>query len=106
MIYLNNQREICDGLSAGKIEALLRKWAHLLPHPFTGTTYCGSDGAGPSSAPWARSMACPNSAVRQYHVLFWSPLRDSVPRNFFTTTSAVRERGAAILDFGFDPERM
>jgi len=27
---------ICDGLSAGKIDALLRKWLRLLPHPFTG----------------------------------------------------------------------
>jgi hypothetical protein len=26
---------ICDGLSAAKIEALLRKWLRLLPHPFT-----------------------------------------------------------------------
>ena len=27
---------ICDGLSAAKIDALLRKWLRLLPHPFTG----------------------------------------------------------------------
>src|SRR6202166_728366 len=27
---------ICDGLSAEKIDALLRKWFHKLPHPFTG----------------------------------------------------------------------
>jgi hypothetical protein len=27
---------ICDGLSADKIDALLRKWLRLLPHPFTG----------------------------------------------------------------------
>jgi hypothetical protein len=26
---------ICDGLSAGRIDALLRKWLRLLPHPFT-----------------------------------------------------------------------
>jgi hypothetical protein len=26
---------ICDGLSAGKIDALLRKWLRLLPHPYT-----------------------------------------------------------------------
>ena len=26
---------ICDGLSATKIEALLRKWLRLLPHPFS-----------------------------------------------------------------------
>jgi len=26
---------ICDGLSAAKIEALLRKWLRLLPHPFS-----------------------------------------------------------------------
>jgi hypothetical protein len=26
---------ICDGLSAEKIDALLRKWLHLLPHPFS-----------------------------------------------------------------------
>lgn len=26
---------LCDGLSAAKIEALLRKWLRLLPHPFT-----------------------------------------------------------------------
>jgi hypothetical protein len=26
---------ICDGLSAEKIEALLRKWLRLLPHPYT-----------------------------------------------------------------------
>src|SRR3982750_59917 len=26
---------ICDGLSAGKIDALLRKWLRKLPHPFT-----------------------------------------------------------------------
>ena len=29
-------RRICDGLSAAKIDALLRKWLRLLPHPFTG----------------------------------------------------------------------
>jgi hypothetical protein len=28
-------QEICDGLSAAKIEALLRKWLAKLPHPFT-----------------------------------------------------------------------
>jgi hypothetical protein len=28
-------QRICDGLSAGKIDALLRKWLRLLPHPFT-----------------------------------------------------------------------
>src|ERR1700726_3719332 len=27
---------ICDGLSAAKIDAPLRKWLRLLPHPFTG----------------------------------------------------------------------
>jgi hypothetical protein len=27
---------ICDGLCAAKIDALLRKWLRLLPHPFTG----------------------------------------------------------------------
>jgi len=27
---------ICDGLSAAKIDALLRKWLRVLPHPFTG----------------------------------------------------------------------
>jgi hypothetical protein len=27
---------ICNGLSAAKIDALLRKWLRLLPHPFTG----------------------------------------------------------------------
>jgi N-terminal domain of anti-restriction factor ArdC len=27
---------ICDGLSAAKIDALLRKWLRLLPYPFTG----------------------------------------------------------------------
>lgn len=34
----NPQRlqKICDGLSAQKIDALLRKWLRLLPHPFTG----------------------------------------------------------------------
>jgi hypothetical protein len=30
-------QRICDGLSAAKIDALLRKWLRLLPHPFTGT---------------------------------------------------------------------
>jgi hypothetical protein len=29
-------QRICDGLSAEKIDALLRKWLHKLPHPFTG----------------------------------------------------------------------
>jgi hypothetical protein len=29
-------QRICDGLSAAKIDALLRKWLRLLPHPFTG----------------------------------------------------------------------
>jgi hypothetical protein len=29
-------QQICDGLSAEKIEGLLRKWLRLLPHPFTG----------------------------------------------------------------------
>jgi hypothetical protein len=29
-------QEICDGLSAAKIDHLLRKWLRLLPHPFTG----------------------------------------------------------------------
>ena len=28
-------QELCDGLSARKIAALLRKWLHRLPHPFT-----------------------------------------------------------------------
>jgi hypothetical protein len=28
-------QQICDGLSADKIDALLRKWLRLLPHPFT-----------------------------------------------------------------------
>jgi hypothetical protein len=28
-------QQICDGLSAEKIDALLRKWLRLLPHPFT-----------------------------------------------------------------------
>jgi hypothetical protein len=28
-------QRICDGLSAAKIEQLLRKWLRLLPHPFT-----------------------------------------------------------------------
>jgi hypothetical protein len=30
-------QKICDGLSAEKIDGLLRKWLRLLPHPFTGT---------------------------------------------------------------------
>ncbi len=29
-------QQICDELSAEKIDALLRKWLRLLPHPFTG----------------------------------------------------------------------
>jgi hypothetical protein len=29
-------QKICNGLSAHKIDALLRKWLRLLPHPFTG----------------------------------------------------------------------
>jgi hypothetical protein len=28
-------QQLCDGLSAAKIEALLRKWLRRLPHPFT-----------------------------------------------------------------------
>src|SRR5438270_935224 len=28
-------QRICDGLSASKIDALLRKWLRLLPHPYT-----------------------------------------------------------------------
>lgn len=28
-------QKICEGLSAGKIDSLLRKWLRLLPHPFT-----------------------------------------------------------------------
>jgi hypothetical protein len=28
-------QQLCDGLSAGKIDALLRKWLKRLPHPFT-----------------------------------------------------------------------
>jgi hypothetical protein len=28
-------QRLCDGLSAAKIEAFLRKWLRLLPHPFT-----------------------------------------------------------------------
>ena len=28
-------QKICDGLSAAKIDALLRKWLRRLPHPFT-----------------------------------------------------------------------
>ena len=28
-------QQICDGLSAEKIDRLLRKWLHVLPHPFT-----------------------------------------------------------------------
>jgi hypothetical protein len=31
----NRLQRICDGLSAEKIDALLRKWLHRLPHPFT-----------------------------------------------------------------------
>jgi hypothetical protein len=27
-------QQICDGLSAGRIDALLRKWLHRLPHPY------------------------------------------------------------------------
>jgi hypothetical protein len=30
-------QHICDGLSAEKIDQLLRKWLRLLPHPFTST---------------------------------------------------------------------
>ncbi len=30
-------QNICDGLSAEKIDGFLRKWLRLLPHPFTGT---------------------------------------------------------------------
>jgi hypothetical protein len=30
-------QRICDGLSAEKIDQLLRKWLRLLPHPFTKT---------------------------------------------------------------------
>src|SRR5437667_7836743 len=30
-------QRICDGLSAAKIDGLLRKWLRRLPHPFTGT---------------------------------------------------------------------
>jgi hypothetical protein len=29
------QREICDGLTADKIETLARKWLRLLPHAFS-----------------------------------------------------------------------
>src|SRR5215831_14333040 len=29
-------QQLCDGLSAAKIDALLRKWLRRLPHPFTG----------------------------------------------------------------------
>ena len=29
-------QKICDGLSAEKIDGLLRKWLRLLPHPYTG----------------------------------------------------------------------
>jgi hypothetical protein len=29
-------QQICDGLSAQKIDGFLRKWLRLLPHPFTG----------------------------------------------------------------------
>jgi hypothetical protein len=29
-------QKICEGLSAARIDALLRKWLRLLPHPFTG----------------------------------------------------------------------
>src|SRR5712672_1889535 len=29
-------QKLCDGLSAEKIDGLLRKWLRLLPHPFTG----------------------------------------------------------------------
>jgi hypothetical protein len=31
----NRLQAICDGLSAEKIDALLRKWLRLLPHPYT-----------------------------------------------------------------------
>src|SRR6201982_3527649 len=34
--YAKRLQPICDGLSAAKIDALLRKWLRLLPHPFTG----------------------------------------------------------------------
>ena len=29
-------QKICDGLSAEKIDGLLRKWLRLVPYPFTG----------------------------------------------------------------------
>ena len=48
---------ICDGLSAEKIDALLRKWLRPLPHP---SHYGGSD-----SVPPYRLQKHPNQAVSQ-----------------------------------------
>jgi hypothetical protein len=35
-------QQICDGLSADKIDGLLRKWLRLLPHPFIGADRAAS----------------------------------------------------------------
>src|SRR5712671_6966046 len=34
--YAKRLQKICDGLSAEKIDGLLRKWLRFLPHPYTG----------------------------------------------------------------------
>jgi hypothetical protein len=36
-------RQLCDGLSAAKIDALLRKWLRRLPHPFTAKDRAAGD---------------------------------------------------------------
>ena len=62
-------QKLCDGLSAEKIDGLLRKWLRLLPHPFTGadrqagyryccaTIWMGRGGRVKSSFTGAASLA-------------------------------------------------
>jgi hypothetical protein len=55
-------QKICDGLSAAKIDALLRKWLRLLPHPLQ-----AGHGAGSRSDRRFRSAARVNRVPADDH---------------------------------------
>ena len=74
-------QQLCDGLSAAKIDALLRKWLARLPHPFTAP---GSQGRLPLRRvdPASRVLADPGSgsAADRPHLLRGSHPREPGPR--------------------------
>jgi hypothetical protein len=62
-------QQICDDLSAQKIDGFLRKWLRLLPHPFDGSgsqgrlSLCHLDLAGRVLADPGARPACPQPRV-------------------------------------------